>query len=142
MGIFSFFEEIIGTTEELLTDTPKTIKEKAPELASFVGKNAVNLGQKALTHAGMKIAQLQSEEFTRRLHDTTIDPEIRREMLDKYITRKTNAANSSLAILNAKLENPALNDGERRMVEQEIRKFEDELRKIEHEGERLAREIS
>ncbi len=152
MGLFSFIDELFDTTEELIKDTPKTMKEKAPELASFVWENAVDLGhmavtnavelgQKAVTRAGKKIAQFQSEDFMQNLRNPSIDPDRRREVLSRYIERKNNAVNASIAVLNRKLENPDITDSERQKAEEEIRGFERQLMDIEHESRRLNAEI-
>ena len=141
MGLFGFIDDLIDSAEDVITETPKTVMKEAPKLAAFVGKTALTAGQKAVALAGRKIADFQSEEFTRMLRTPSIEPDRRREALAQYINKKTNAVNQAVSALNMRLQNPKLSDDERRSIEQEIRRFEHDLIKIEREEEHLSAEI-
>lgn len=141
MGIFSFIDDLLDSTEEVITETPKTVKEKAPELAAFVGKTALNAGQKAVTFAGKKLAHFQSEAFNQKLRDPSIDIEQRRHALARYIEGKNKAIDASIHMLNMKLENPNLSASERASIEQELRGLERERQKVAHEERHLQAEI-
>ena len=52
MGLFSLLDEVLDSAEGVITDTPRTMIEKAPELASFVRNTSLSAGQKALEHIG------------------------------------------------------------------------------------------
>lgn len=134
-------DELLDSAEDVIKETPKTVAEKAPELASFLGKTALTAGQKVAAIAGKKISDFHSEEFTRMLRTPSIDPEKRRDALAKYINRKTNAVNAAISSLNTRLQNPNLSDNERQLIEQEIRRFEQDLIKIEREEKHLSAEI-
>ena len=141
MGLFDFMDELLDSAEDVIKETPKTVAEKAPELASFLGKTALTAGHKAVELAGRKMADFQSEKFLSMLRTPSIDPDKRREALARYIRQKTNAVNGAISSLNTRLENPSLSNNARQSIEQEIRRFEHDLAKIEREEKHLSAEI-
>ena len=51
-GLFSFIDSMLDSAEEVITETPKTVKEKLPELAGAVGNASLAAGQKVIKSIG------------------------------------------------------------------------------------------
>ena len=52
IGLFSFVDELRDTAKDVITETPKAIAEKAPELAAFVENASLTAVQKIIKNIG------------------------------------------------------------------------------------------